>query len=93
MFAGYVLAGGGSSRFGSDKALVEFGSVTVAPHCTICEKLHEPGCVRCSRLPEIPTTRNVTTVDDRWPGEGPLGGIVTALQYSRRTTRPLPNGI
>jgi molybdopterin-guanine dinucleotide biosynthesis protein A len=76
--AGYVLGGGGSTRFGRDKALAQIGgkpmlirmrdllgSVTHGAHLVAA-----PG--RYANL-------GADLVADRWPGEGPLGGIVTAL--------------
>ncbi|HXM13962.1 MAG TPA: molybdenum cofactor guanylyltransferase [Candidatus Eremiobacteraceae bacterium] len=77
---GYVLAGGGSRRFGRDKALVEFDG--------------EPLIARLIRILQTATTApvqivgdaakysqiGVECVADRWPGEGPLGGIITALE-------------
>ena len=76
---GYVLAGGGSTRFGQDKALVEFNGKPML--LQMCELIHDV------------VTRDVFVVGatskygqfgfecvaDRWPGEGPLGGIVTAV--------------
>lgn len=75
---GYVLAGGASSRFGKDKALAELQGETMV--------------VRTAKLVSevTPTVRIVSpvvklqreiyeTLADRWPGEGPLGGILTAL--------------
>jgi len=76
--AGYIMAGGTSSRFGRDKALVELGG--------------KPMLARMIELMQGLTTRvktvgpakeyaefGVEIVSDRWPGEGPLGGIITAL--------------
>ncbi len=79
---GFVLAGGGSRRFGRDKALVEFDG--------------EPLIARLSRILQTATAApvriigdaakysqiGVECIADRWPGEGPLGGIITALQAS-----------
>lgn len=75
---GFVLAGGASRRFGRDKALVEFDG--------------EPLIARLSRVLQEATASSVRIVGDaakydvgfeciadRWPGEGPLGGIITAL--------------
>jgi len=77
--AGYILAGGGSTRFGRDKALVEVGG--------------KPMIARMSRLVRSVTRQmkivaapgkydefGAEIVEDRWPGEGPLGGIITALE-------------
>jgi len=76
-----VLAGGASSRFGRDKALVQLGGESllrrlcgalrgVVPVVTIVGAAAKYGDlgVRC--------------IADRWPGEGPLGGIITALGTS-----------
>jgi molybdopterin-guanine dinucleotide biosynthesis protein A len=83
---GYVLAGGGSTRFGRDKALVTFGDT--------------PLLLRIANLLQICTDKVTIVADvqkyghlgpqleilqDRWPGEGPLGGIITALQHTAAT--------
>ena len=81
---GYVLAGGGSTRFGRDKALVEVGGTPMLKR--MIELLR-----RVTKEVKIVATANkyaasgVTTVEDRWPGEGPLGGIITALEDAART--------
>ena len=82
--AGYILAGGGSTRFGRDKALVEVGG--------------RPMIARMSELVRRVTRQlkivagpgkyeafGVEIVEDRWPGEGPLGGIITALEDAARS--------
>jgi molybdenum cofactor guanylyltransferase len=79
--AGFILAGGESSRMGRDKALLELGG--------------EPLIVRTARLVESvagPATvigdadafraLGLRTIGDDWPGAGPLGGIATALRAS-----------
>ncbi|HEY2547258.1 MAG TPA: molybdenum cofactor guanylyltransferase [Candidatus Acidoferrum sp.] len=81
--AGFVLAGGGSTRFGRDKALVEFGGETmlarmIALMGSVDRKVKivaAPG-----KYPEFETE----IVQDQWPGEGPLGGIVTALLHTQK---------
>jgi molybdopterin-guanine dinucleotide biosynthesis protein A len=76
---GFVLAGGASSRFGRDKALVEFdGEPLVARLCRI---LHAAtaGNVRIIGDAKKYAHVGVECIPDRWPGEGPLGGIITAL--------------
>jgi molybdenum cofactor guanylyltransferase len=75
---GYVLAGGASSRFGSDKALAKIGQESVLER--VCRLLDEAtGEVRViapdGRYPDF----QGKLVSDRWPGQGPLGGIITAL--------------
>jgi len=80
--AAFVLAGGGSTRMGRDKALLELGG--------------EPMVVRAAHLaePHVASVAVVAPVDryaelglhvlpDRWPGAGPLGGIATALSATR----------
>jgi molybdopterin-guanine dinucleotide biosynthesis protein A len=75
---GYVQAGGASSRFGRDKALVKLGGVTMLERMCgllrgVCASV---AIVAPSGRYEIAGARRV---EDRWPGEGPLGGILTAL--------------
>jgi molybdenum cofactor guanylyltransferase len=79
---GYVLAGGGSTRFGQDKALVELaGKSSLA---RMLEVLIESG-VRETIVVGKKTRYGhlgARCIEDKWPGEGPLGGIVTALRSS-----------
>jgi molybdenum cofactor guanylyltransferase len=75
---GYVLAGGASSRFGQDKALIEVGGKPMLVR--MCELLR--GIVNEVNVvapPEKYLSIGVKSAADLWPGEGPLGGIVTAL--------------
>ena len=77
---GFVLAGGASRRFGRDKALVEFdGDVLITRLCRILQSV-TPAPVRIIGDAERYAHIGVECIPDRWPGEGPLGGIVTALE-------------
>jgi molybdopterin-guanine dinucleotide biosynthesis protein A len=79
---GYVLAGGGSTRFGSDKALAEIGGKAVLVRMQ--ELLIEvAGEVNVVAVPGQYAGLGVKSVADQWPGEGPLGGIITALEHTR----------
>ena len=78
MSAGYLLAGGGSLRFGSDKALAEFDGRplllwTFDLLAAVCAPVQL--VVREEKYAKF----GLHTLADRWPGEGPLGGILTAL--------------
>ncbi len=79
--AGFVLAGGESSRMGRDKALLELEGVplvmraarlvkSVASTATVIGPLHAFQPLHLRAIP------------DDWPGAGPLGGIATALRAS-----------
>ena len=75
---GYVQAGGGSRRFGSDKALSVLGGKTMLARTT---ELVQAVCGRARIIAEEgkygQTPAEIAA--DRWPGEGPLGGILSAL--------------
>lgn len=78
---GYVQAGGDSTRFGRDKALVGFGGRTMLAQTTglLASVCGEVIIVAAEgQYPDVP----VPLLADRWPGQGPLGGILTALQSS-----------
>jgi molybdenum cofactor guanylyltransferase len=79
--AGFILAGGASSRMGRAKALLEIGG--------------EPVVVRAVRLVQavvgsaavVGGSREqqelgLRVIEDDWPGGGPLGAIATALRVS-----------
>jgi molybdenum cofactor guanylyltransferase len=77
-FHGFVQAGGASTRFGEDKALVKLAGKSMLDRTgellqSVCHDVtivSAPGRCNNSRWPVLL---------DRWPGEGPLGGILTAL--------------
>jgi molybdopterin-guanine dinucleotide biosynthesis protein A len=76
--AGYVLAGGGSTRFGRDKALAEFAG---EPILTRMMELMQGVALGVKVVAAAGKygDAGAEILEDRWPGEGPLGGIVTAL--------------
>jgi len=91
--AGYVLAGGASRRFGADKALVELGakamlarmlevigSGTAVGEGVACDTFLIGRAEKYERF-------GAPCIEDCWPGEGPLGGIVTALLHASETAR------
>jgi molybdenum cofactor guanylyltransferase len=82
--AGYVLAGGGSTRFGRDKALVEVGGTPMLGR--MIELLRSVTReVKIVAAANKYATFGAEMVEDRWPGEGPLGGIITALEDAARS--------
>lgn len=79
-FSGAVLAGGASRRMGRDKAFVEVGGVPLA--AIAAAALRGAGAapiVAVGGDAERLAALGLDPVADRWPGAGPLGGIVTAL--------------
>lgn len=82
-FAGAVLAGGASSRLGRDKALVEIGGVTLVELAVASLTAAGAAPVSVVGGDEAALERlGLRAVPDRWPGRGPLGGILTAFGWS-----------
>jgi molybdenum cofactor guanylyltransferase len=79
----YILVGGASSRFGKDKALIEFNGTTMIERT---RSLLVGICMPEIYLvgdPQKYSAVGVPCIADKWPGEGPLGGILTALIHSK----------
>ena len=83
-FAGVVLTGGSSRRMGRDKALITVsGSRPLAG--LVRDALVLSGATDVFSVggdAEALNSLGVRSVPDRFPGEGPLGGIITALNES-----------
>lgn len=81
MTAGAVLCGGRSRRMGTDKAVVEVDGVAMAER--VARTLEAAGC-----HPVVLVGGDIALLErfgrpsiaDGWPGEGPLGGVLTALR-------------
>jgi molybdenum cofactor guanylyltransferase len=81
---GIVLAGGRSSRMGVDKAMLEFGGITLlqrsvdrlAPVVDELVLVGAPG----RPLPEVTSEVPMRLVEDPVEGEGPLVGIAAGLE-------------
>jgi molybdopterin-guanine dinucleotide biosynthesis protein A len=84
VISGAVLCGGASRRMGTDKALVPVDGVPMAER--VARALAAAGCTPVTMIGGDATA--LAAVDrphraDRWPGEGPLGGVITALGAER----------
>jgi molybdopterin-guanine dinucleotide biosynthesis protein A len=78
--AGFVLAGGQSTRMGRDKAFLELGGRTLlARALSLAGTVAEP--VRIVGVSESFLAHG-RVVEDVFPGRGPLGGIHAALRSS-----------
>jgi molybdopterin-guanine dinucleotide biosynthesis protein A len=87
MLEGYVMAGGSSKRFGRDKALVHVeGRPMLARMLELVQRVTKS--VKIVGPPEKYAEFGIEIVNDQWPGEGPLGGIITALENTAAGDRP-----
>jgi molybdopterin-guanine dinucleotide biosynthesis protein A len=75
--AGFVLAGGLSSRMGTDKALVDFAGLPLVAHAV--SLLREAGLMACIAGARSALAEFAPVVEDPQPGMGPLEGICAAL--------------
>lgn len=83
-FVGAVLCGGASRRMGHDKALLELDGRALARR--VADALTEAGAWRVVAIggDAAGLTRwGLDVVADAHPGEGPLGGVLTAFAHAR----------
>src|ERR1700687_4076457 len=88
--AGFILAGGVSSRMGRDKALLDFGGIPLIIHTA---RLLQPLVAEVTVVgsPGRYTKRGLRAIADNaeaqdapdGPGRGPLAGIAAALYATR----------
>lgn len=77
---GAVLCGGASRRMGADKALIPVVGVAMARR--VADALVSAGCATVVAVGGNPVELShlgLEFVVDEYPGEGPLGGVLTAL--------------
>jgi molybdopterin-guanine dinucleotide biosynthesis protein A len=80
--AGAILAGGASRRMGRTKALLDVGGVPMAQR--VASALTSGGCgdiaIVGGSMSDLAALGLPVIADDA-PGEGPLGGVITALRH------------
>lgn len=81
-FAGFVLAGGKSSRMGRDKALLEIDCIPMISRAVRLVESGTGGAATVVGAPQTFREFGFEVVADDWPGAGPLGGIATALRVT-----------
>ncbi|MCU1501346.1 MAG: putative molybdenum cofactor biosynthesis protein [Ilumatobacteraceae bacterium] len=89
--AGAVLCGGRSTRMGRDKATLEVDGEAMAAH--VADALRAAGCdpiVAIGGDARAMAALGLEPVTDLYPGDGPLGGIITALGALAEPTTSAP---
>ena len=79
---GVILAGGKSSRFGENKAFAPFQGVPVINRVIDVMKKSFSDILIVTNTPDQYGGLGLPVVKDITPDQGPLGGIVTALQHT-----------
>lgn len=79
--SGFVMAGGQSSRMGTDKAMLQFEGSTLLSRSI---KLIRPFCTSVSVSGQNPDYGlfQLSVIPDIFPGSGPIGGIHSCLEHS-----------
>lgn len=74
---GAVLTGGASRRMGRDKALIQIEGVRMVDR--VAAALAAAGCSNVVAVGPRQLAGDLAHIDDLYPGEGPLGGVLTAM--------------
>ncbi len=74
---GAVLTGGSSRRMGRDKALIQIEGVSMVDR--VAAALAAAGCSNVVAVGPRRLAGDLAHIDDMYPGEGPLGGVLTAM--------------
>lgn len=78
----FILAGGKSRRMGMDKGLVHYnGQPMITRILNVLEELELETCIISSNPDYLKFGKPV--LQDLIPGKGPMGGLYTALSYSK----------
>lgn len=80
--AGFVLAGGESTRMGRSKAALELDGVPMLVRMAQLVESVSGTAPRVIGEPKGAEAYGLAVIADEWPGAGPLGGIATALGAS-----------
>jgi molybdenum cofactor guanylyltransferase len=86
LVAGAVLCGGSSRRMGRDKATIQVDGDPLVAH--VARAVADASCAPLALIGGAPGLLDavadiggVTHVPDRFPGEGPLGGVISGLSW------------
>lgn len=79
---GVVLAGGRSRRFGGPKALATLAGVPLVARAATAVAAATPRAVVITGDPATARAAKCPARPDRVPGMGPLGGLLTALEWA-----------
>ena len=79
---GVILAGGQSSRFGSNKALALLHGKSLIQHVTDTVTSIFNDCLLVTNTPEEYDFLNIPMIRDRYQDMGPLAGIHAALRHT-----------
>lgn len=82
---GVILAGGQSSRFGSNKALALLHGKSLIQHVTDTVTSIFNDCLLVTNTPEEYDFLNIPMIRDRYQDMGPLAGIHAALRHTGKS--------
>lgn len=84
-----ILAGGRSSRFGSNKALAKWDGHTILENIVATLKKTSDEIVIIANDPSAYEYLGVQIIRDRLQGAGPIAGILSALYYLQKGQRAM----